>query len=354
MAKEQEKITDKPHDKGYKKIFSIKKNFLDFMKKYIGLEWMMELTERDMELIDKEYITDQFDTYESDLVYKVNTKSGSIYLFFLFELQSYNDFTMPFRLLVYMTAIWLDYFKNSDKNMRKQKEYRLPAIMPVVLYNGERKWTASHSFKKMIDHAEQFDKYIVDFEYILVSVNDLEASKIKDSNTLIDNILLADKKRTREAWTDLGILELVQRIRSMEQNDLNEWITWFSNVIRELNEGERKTLIQQLREGDEKAMCSSFGQLLDKEKAEGRAEGKAEGRAEGKAEGKAEGRTKERAEAVIELLEEIGEPTQQLREYIMEQTELEILRRWHRAAAKAESIEDFEQAVGLALTKEIH
>lgn len=188
----------------------------------------------------------------------------------------------------------------------------------------------------MIDHAEQFDKYIVDFEYILVSVNDLEASKIKDSNTLIDNILLADKKRTREAWTDLGILELVQRIRSMEQNDLNEWITWFSNVIRELNEGERRTLIQQLREGDEKAMCSSFGQLLDKEKAEGRAEGKAEGR------------TKERAEAVIELLEEIGEPSRQLREYIMEQTELEILRKWHRAAAKSESIEDFEQAVGLA------
>ena len=68
----------------------------------------------------------------TDLVYKVNTKSGSIYLFFLFELQSYNDFTMPFRLLVYMTAIWLDYFKNSDKNMRKQKEYRLPAIMPIV------------------------------------------------------------------------------------------------------------------------------------------------------------------------------------------------------------------------------
>ncbi|EOS37022.1 hypothetical protein C804_00222, partial [Lachnospiraceae bacterium A4] len=33
MAKEQEKIIDKPHDKGYKKIFSIKKNFLDFMKK---------------------------------------------------------------------------------------------------------------------------------------------------------------------------------------------------------------------------------------------------------------------------------------------------------------------------------
>ena len=33
----QKKGTDNPHDKGYKRIFSIKKNFLDFIKKYIGL-----------------------------------------------------------------------------------------------------------------------------------------------------------------------------------------------------------------------------------------------------------------------------------------------------------------------------
>ncbi len=53
---------------------------------------MMELEEKDLELIDKEFITDQFDTYESDLVYKVYTKEGVVYLFFLLELQSYNDF----------------------------------------------------------------------------------------------------------------------------------------------------------------------------------------------------------------------------------------------------------------------
>ena len=41
-----------PHDKGYKRIFSIKKNFLDFIKKYIAFDWMMELTEKDLELID--------------------------------------------------------------------------------------------------------------------------------------------------------------------------------------------------------------------------------------------------------------------------------------------------------------
>ena len=79
----QKKQTDNPHDKGYKRIFSIKKHFLHFIKKYIALEWMMDLKEEDLELIDKEFITDQFDTYESDLVYKVYTKEGVVYLFFL-------------------------------------------------------------------------------------------------------------------------------------------------------------------------------------------------------------------------------------------------------------------------------
>ena len=45
----------------------------------------------------------------------------------------------------------------------------------------------------MINNAQLFGKYVVDFEYALVSVNDLTESKISSSNTLIDNIFLADK-----------------------------------------------------------------------------------------------------------------------------------------------------------------
>ena len=326
----QSKRIDNPYDKGYKRIFSIKKNFLDFIKKYISLDWMMDLTEKDLELINKEFITVQFDTYESDLIYKVNTKEGSIYLFFLLELQSYNDFTMPFRLLVYMIAIWMDYFKNCDKNARKQKDFRLPAIMPIVLHNGEKNWTASCSFKEIIDHADVFGKYVVDFKYELVSVNKLDVSKIKESNTLIDNIFLADKKRTRKEWID-GIPELIHRIRLMNKDDFNEWTTWFFNVIKKLNEEERSKLIEQLIEGDEKDMCSSFEMLLNKENLQGEVRGK----------------TEERAQAVLELLEDIGEPSEMLRNYIMKQTDLEVLRRWHKIAARADSIKDFEQAVGL-------
>lgn len=62
---------------------------------------------------------------------------------------------------------------------------------------------------------------------------------------------------------------------------------------------------------------------------------------EGKVEGKAEGK----AEAILELLEDYGEPSEELRKYIMGQTDLDILKQWHKLAAKAESIEAFEEAV---------
>ena len=150
------------------------------------------------------------------------------------------------------------------------------------------------------------------------------------SNILIDNIFLADRKRTRQDWTD-GIAELMHRIRAMDTNDLNEWITWFSNVIRKLSEDERGELITQIKEGDEKDMCSSFERLLNKEKADGWAKGKAD----------------DRAEAVIELLEDLGELPDSLKKHIIEQTNLELLKKWHKAAAKAKSIEEFEQAIGL-------
>ncbi len=73
----------------------------------------------------------------------------------------------------------------------------------------------------------------------------------------------------------------------------------------------------------------------------------ADGRAEGWKDGREKGKAEDRAEAVIELLEDLGALSDSLKTCIMEQTDLELLKKWHKAAAKATSIEEFEQAVGL-------
>ncbi len=50
----------------------------------------------------------------------------------------------------------------------------------------------------MVGQEDLFGIYVVDFEYVLVSVRSLAVSEIRSSNTLVDNILLADKKNTRK------------------------------------------------------------------------------------------------------------------------------------------------------------
>ena len=59
---------------------------------------------------------------------------------------------------------------------------------------------------------------------------------------------------------------------------------------------------------------------------------------------KAEGK----AEDVLELLEELGPVPEKARERIMKEQDLPTLSKWHKAAAKAQSVDRFLQEMGLA------
>lgn len=79
----------------------------------------------------------EFEEEESDILYKVNINGAEVILYVLLEFQSKVDFQMPIRLLFYMIKIWRDTLKNTDKNERKRKSFKLPEIIPIVIYNGK-------------------------------------------------------------------------------------------------------------------------------------------------------------------------------------------------------------------------
>lgn len=81
--------------------------------------------------------------------------------------------------------------------------------------------------------------------------------------------------------------------------------------------------VKRSREMEERYML--FEEFVKEERAEAKAEGKAEGK----------------AESVIELLEELGPVSEELCEKIMHETNLGTLTKWHKLAAKADSVEQF-------------
>ena len=105
------------------------------------------------------------------------------------------------------------------------------------------------------------------------------------------------------------------------------------------------TFIREFKEELEEMKKQGWEEGVAAGKEEGRMEGRAEGRTEGIAEGKIEGRAEGRIEATLELLEELGEISEQLEQKIREQSDLNVLRKWHKAAASATGIEDFEEKI---------
>ena len=79
-----------------------------------------------------------------------------------------------------------------------------------------------------------------------------------------------------------------------------------------------------------KTMCDALEELM-KEELDQRA---------------AEGRTEGKAESILELLSDLGEVPLQLSNRIMKEDNAEILSKWLRLAAKAESVEAFEKQIG--------
>lgn len=92
-------------------------------------------------------------------------------------------------------------------------------------------------------------------------------------------------------------------------------------------------LFQMLKEDD--VMCDALREFFKDELQESNERGIANGTAIGK------------AEAIIEILEEIGEVPKELAKVINSQKDLGVLKQWIKFAAKTDSIEEFEDLIGL-------
>ena len=84
---------------------------------------------------------------------------------------------------------------------------------------------------------------------------------------------------------------------------------------------------------------------------EGKAEGISEGMAKGKAEGMAKGIAKGKAESILYILEVFGPISDELRTFILAQTNNSILTDMLQKAASCHSIEQFMEAISFTSDK---
>lgn len=240
-----------PHnvnDLEYKYIFSNKSLFLRLLKRIDKIKIFKGLTEENLELVDKNYVLPDFSEQESDLLYKARLQEEEIFFYILFEHQSTVDYNMAMRLLFYITDIWRDWLKQFDKSQFKNKSFKFPPVVPIVLYDGDNPWTASVSLKERIMNFEIFGKYIVDFEYILIDLNNPDEMIFKYKD-ILSLILKLNKVKTDEELERL-FLDLYEYLQGAEEKEIDILRICLPVALKELSEDkvqEAKDMLEYIK-----------------------------------------------------------------------------------------------------------
>jgi len=241
------------HDESFKSVLATGEAVAHFLTKYIAQEWASYVSANKLVRVDTSFITGEFRHIDSDLIYKSQIGNSDVYFYILIELQSTVDFNMPFRLLKYMVALLDDIFKNEDEAARERKDYRVPAIVPIVLYNGYDNWTAVSSFREYTMNYKLFGDNIINFEYLLFDLKRTDESAILPITNVLDAFLSLDKLRLEKKLSPEEFVNWwIKQMPQLSDDDENTLFNWIIHVVykSKLSPEKIETIKKSLKKGD--------------------------------------------------------------------------------------------------------
>jgi len=286
------------HDLAYRGLLSVKAVFLDFLRSFVPADWVRDLDEDSFTQVESTLVLQDLRKREPDVLWRgrLRTDGREIVVVVLVEVQSTVETKMALRLLGYMTAIWQ---KEAEKRTpgastgppgsnespgSSATSGKLPAIVPIVIYNGKRPWTAARRFRELIEGAERFGEGLVDFEYGLIDVRRLREEELLGLSGAMAAVFWLDGTR-EEAEVARRLRRLIRLLARVPKDQVGPLLDWVSAVLgARLPAEEGPALLGRLKEvrsGKEaEEMATNFERMLDrwleKTKREGRLEARRE------------------------------------------------------------------------------
>lgn len=267
---------------------------------------------------------------------QMSSKEGEIFRLLALENQQLVNYAMPFRCMEYDT---LEYGRQIE-DLRKRnsaagdygtaaewiggikKSDRLMPVYTLCLYHGEEVWDGPRSLKDMMNFGSDRDgmsRYFADYPLQLYCLNEqtdygVFRTEIRQLFQLLR--FCGDRRRLRQE------LEENTEYQNMDEDTL-EAAAAMLDLPQIWKEREN---YRSSKEGGYD-MCTAVREWREELLAEGKAEGK--------------------AEAILDLLDDLGTVPEKVKNLVYGQTDLNILRDWHKKAARANCLEEFENYLTL-------
>ena len=190
-----------------REIFKNNRLTSQFLRNYTNIPLLSNVMPEDIEDVSEKYQAFLGVEFESDTIKKVyirkadGTIEREVYVLSLIEHKSDIDYDVAMQLLRYMCVIWQEYKATQNKiqeGSSRRKNFRYPLIIPIVYYEGKRKWTADLNLKDRIEFSEEMEKYIPDFTYQVVSVRQYTNEELSEKHDEMSLVMLINKIQTEE------------------------------------------------------------------------------------------------------------------------------------------------------------
>lgn len=266
-----------PHNNFFHFALSYLPNARNLLETQLSSAALAELNLDSLQIEAGSYIDSDLNEKFSDLLMSVSltksppgsTKQALVYI--LFEHKSQSDRLTAFQLLSYIVRVW-------EKRLRDGLD--LCPIIPLVVYHGERPWSAARSLQELLNAPSALAEYQVDFRFPLLDLGKLSDSEITGEPILQSTLRLLKYSRSQQLVGMLGGL-LLRIAHALPESQLPEWIKAIGVYVMSVN---KNIDSQEYKQTLKSILPVQFepGSLADRLLIQGREEGREEGKLTGK------------------------------------------------------------------------
>lgn len=287
------------------------------------------------ERINRSFIPADLQKRESDLIFRASYAHGpveptrEVLVYILLEHQSLPDPEMGLRLFGYMGQLWDNQRRAWRDTALPQERRRLHPILPIVLYTGTETWSAPIGLASLMDLPSELEPFTPRWETLFLNLHATPPGTLTRFATAVGWALwVLQAERAPPAEMERVLAEAMAGLEGLTEEQEGQWlrVAWFLVLFAFHRRGESE-LVEMIRERAkgskfrQRKVFTTMGQTI----------------AQRITEQATQQATREALETV--LVERFGTLPEAVHQQLMA-TDLETLRRWLKAAARATSLED--------------
>lgn len=164
-----------PHDRYIRSILSNAPVAREFFEKHLPKDVIKAIDFSTLMPQKDSFVNDKLRLKVADLLFSVNVNGDPGYIYLLLEHASTPDRFLPYRMLQYTLSI-------IDHHLKKHpKEKKLPLVVPLILYTGDKPYTYSTDFFDLFGKEKDLAKSTFLNPYQLIDLNKIPDETLREA-----------------------------------------------------------------------------------------------------------------------------------------------------------------------------